>query len=104
MIPEQVARIIKMTKIIDKIEERFNGGFKPSHGLMYPILRKLEESDLVKGQWEGDDPSKKTKRFYRITQKGRLALTEESDNFKPVIYETLMVINQIISDLYKQPV
>lgn len=94
-------------EIIDKIEERFNSTFKPSHGLMYPILRKLEESGLVRAYWEGSDPSKKTKRFYKITQKGKLALEEEAEQFKPVVYETFMMLNGVIKDLYsqeKQPV
>jgi PadR family transcriptional regulator, regulatory protein PadR len=87
-------------EIIDKIEERFNSAFKPSHGLMYPILRKLEEQGLVKAHWEGNDPSKKTKRFYQITTKGRLALQEEVEEFKPVVYETFMMINGVMKDLY----
>lgn len=87
-------------EIIDKIEERFNSAFKPSHGLMYPILRKLEESGLVRAHWEGEDPSKKTKRFYQITQKGKLALEEEVEEFKPVVYETFMMINGVMKDLY----
>lgn len=87
-------------EIIDKIEARFNSTFKPSHGLMYPILRKLEESGLVRAQWEGNDPTKKTKRYYQITQKGKLALDEEAENFKPMVYESFMMINSIMKDLY----
>lgn len=87
-------------EIIDKIEERFNGSFKPSHGLMYPILRKLEEEKLVAAEWEGQDPSKRTKRFYKITPRGRLALEEETENFKEVVYESYQLMDNIIRDLY----
>lgn len=91
-------------EIIDKIEARFNGVFKPSHGLMYPILRKLEEEKLVTAEWEGEDPSKRTKRYYKITTKGKLALEEESENFKSVVYDSYNLMDTIIKDLYGQPV
>jgi DNA-binding PadR family transcriptional regulator len=87
-------------EIIDRIEERFNNSFKPSHGIMYPLLRKLEEEGLVQAEWGGDDPTKKTKRFYKITTKGRLALEEEAEQFKPIVYESYILMTSIIEDLY----
>lgn len=87
-------------EIIDTIEARFNNLFKASHGLMYPLLRTLEEEHLVTGFWDGEDTSKKTKRYYRITAKGKLALEEEMENFKPALVDSHNLIDGIIKDLY----
>ena len=87
-------------EIIDRIEDRFNSSFKPSHGIMYPLFRKLEEEGLVHAEWDGDDPTKKTRRYYQITTRGKLALEEEVEHFKPVAYESYILMSNIIKDLY----
>ncbi|MNQ73822.1 lineage-specific thermal regulator protein [compost metagenome] len=86
-------------EIIDSIEARFNSLFKPSHGLIYPILRKLESEKLLTAHWEGDG-EKKTKRYYRITDEGRAALLLEADNFKPAFMQTYFFFNNVMKDLY----
>lgn len=87
-------------ELINEIEKRFEGNWKPSHGVVYPMLRKLEDLGLLEGYWDGDDESKKTKRVYKITEKGKVALKEETEKYFPVFVESFNMLVQILKDLY----
>ena len=85
-------------EIVDSITERLDGTWEPSHGLVYPILRNLEDMTLIKGIWEDQD--KKTKRFYHITDEGRKALLAEVSNIRPMFEDARKMIDTVITDLY----
>ena len=87
-------------EIINEIEARFSGKWKPSHGLVYPILRELEAEGLVKGEWVGDK-SKKTIRVYRITDAGVAAYEQEKDSHKEMFLQSYNIMETLIGDLYK---
>ena len=57
------------------LRERLAGkGLDINEGTLYPLLRRLESQGLLKSSWkvEGSRP----RRYYRISAKGRKALTE----------------------------
>jgi len=87
-------------EIINAIEERFAGQWKPSHGLVYPILRELEKEGLVKGEWMGDN-NKKTIRIYEITKAGRKAYDRERDHHKDIFGQSFSIMETLMSDLYE---
>lgn len=86
-------------EIVDSISNRLHGTWEPSHGLVYPILRNLEEMKLVEGNWEDQD--KKTRRFYHITSHGRNALVDEVESIKPMFEDARKMIETVMLDLYK---
>ena len=86
-------------EIINEIENRFAGEWKPSHGLVYPILRELEKEGLVKGSWIGDS-SKKTIRVYSITKKGVEAYKLEKENHKDAFANSVFMMETLLGDLY----
>lgn len=88
-------------EIINNIEERFNGKWKPSHGLVYPILRELEEEGLVTGKWVGEN-SKKTIRYYHITEKGIMTYKEEKERHKDIFTQSFLMMEALMGDLYKE--
>ncbi|WP_422661679.1 PadR family transcriptional regulator (plasmid) [Paenibacillus sp. EC2-1] len=92
-------------EIINEIEERFDGNWKPSHGLMYPLLRDLEKEGLVRGEWIGDS-TKKTIRVYEITPKGVRAFNQEKETHKAAFASAHNVIETVMTDLYEdyQPI
>lgn len=51
------------------------GPLLTSDGTLYPLLGRLRRSDLVSTVWQ-ESPSGPPRRYYRITDKGRVALTE----------------------------
>jgi len=87
-------------EIINSIEDRFSGQWKPSHGLVYPILRELEAEGLVRGEWIGDS-SKKTIRIYEITEKGREVYDKEKEKHKSVFAQSYSIMETLMGDLYE---
>lgn len=86
-------------EIINAIEDRFSGQWKPSHGLVYPILRELEKEGLVTGEWVGDN-NKKTIRIYEITDAGRAAYDREKDQHKDIFSQSYSIMETLMGDLY----
>jgi DNA-binding PadR family transcriptional regulator len=57
-------------ELIQRLEDRTGGRWKPSPGSVYPTLQMLEEAGLVAGAQQDD------KRVYTITPAGQKALDE----------------------------
>jgi len=59
-------------EIMKEINDRTKGFWQPTAGGVYPILRDLEKSGYVKGQWQ----TQKNRRLkvYKITESGELIL------------------------------
>lgn len=58
------------------VEEDTDGRFSFQHGTLYPILHRLEEEGLVKGEWGDEGRRRKT---YRITDAGVSFLEGDAD-------------------------
>jgi DNA-binding PadR family transcriptional regulator len=52
-------------EVIQALEEKSGGRWRPSPGSIYPTLQQLEDEDLVRSQ------EREGKRVYEITDKGR---------------------------------
>ena len=59
-------------EIMKEINVRTRGFWKPTAGGMYPILKNLQESGYIQGEW--DPKTKRRKRTYKITESGRAVL------------------------------
>ncbi|MDO6355451.1 MULTISPECIES: PadR family transcriptional regulator [unclassified Caloramator] len=86
-------------EIIDRIEICLNYSWRPSPGLIYPLLRSMEENLLIEGWWE--EPDKKTKRIYRITDDGLRHYEKIKALYKPLLDESLNIINNTLKEIYK---
>ena len=53
-----------------------DGSVVVREGQLYPILHKLENDELIAGEWEAQ-PSGPARKVYRLTVKGRAALEEK---------------------------
>lgn len=85
--------------ISHKISERTNGLWTPSTGGIYPLLKNMEKSGWIVGEW--DNPKKKTQKIYSLTNLGYRELLTKKSLLKDRILETLEVFNIVYSDLYK---
>lgn len=86
-------------EIIDKIEIDLNYKWRPSPGMIYPLLRDMEENMLIEGWW--DEPDKKTKRHYRITDIGIKHYENIKLLYRPLLEESLSIIDSTINTIYK---
>ena len=91
-------------QLIDIIDERFGEKWRPSHGMVYPMLRSMETEGLIDGYWEDDElnPHKthKTKRIYYLTNKGKMVLIEELEIANNMFIDSYNFITDVINDFY----
>jgi len=60
------------TELMKVIADMSHGGWKPSPGSVYPMLKKLEQEGLISGTWKSGRAA--ATRVYRVTEKGRSEL------------------------------
>jgi DNA-binding PadR family transcriptional regulator len=75
----RIATLILLSKkphhgyeLMKEIEVKTKGFWRPTAGGMYPILKNLQESGYVHGEW--DAKTRRRKRIYKITKTGRTVL------------------------------
>jgi DNA-binding PadR family transcriptional regulator len=59
-------------ELMKEIKVRTRGLWKPTAGGMYPILKDLQKSGYIQGEW--DAKTRRRKRIYKITGSGRTVL------------------------------
>ncbi|PKM81021.1 MAG: PadR family transcriptional regulator [Firmicutes bacterium HGW-Firmicutes-14] len=67
-------------EMIKEIEMRSNGVFSFREGTLYPILHSLEAEGIVESYWDDSESSRKRK-YYRITDKGKLHLEKKQQEW-----------------------
>lgn len=87
-------------EIIDEIKTRLDGKWEPSPGMVYPLLRDLEECGYIKGWWE--EPDKRSIRRYRLTDEGYRHYQTILLQNKPVFEDSLAIIRRVLIDLYNK--
>jgi transcriptional regulator len=64
-------------EIVRRINELSNGIFEWQEGTIYPALHKLEEKELICGQWT-ESSSGKRRRVYSLTSEGKRMLVSDA--------------------------
>ena len=85
-------------ELIEGIEKSLDYLWKPSPGMIYPLLRKMEEDMLIEGWWL--EPDKKTKRLYKITDVGKKHYDKLKLIYKPQLEESLTIIQNTLKTIY----
>src|SRR5215467_11194661 len=73
------------------IESRSGGRLQFRIGSLYPILCRLESQSLIAGRWV-EKAGERRRRFYRLTAKGRGALTSQRSAWE----DFTSAVNQIL--------
>jgi DNA-binding PadR family transcriptional regulator len=70
-------------EVLRRLEVAGCGTLKLKEGTLYPALYRLEESGLVKGEWEGETAGRRgpRRRIYRLTPKGKRQLAQGRQQF-----------------------
>jgi DNA-binding PadR family transcriptional regulator len=67
-------------QIMQAIEQRSHGAWKPSSGSIYPTLQQLEDEGLV--ETEEAKPGQGTSRVYKLSAKGKRHVDEHKDELE----------------------
>lgn len=62
--------------IIQRVHDLSEGELAWKDGMLYPVLHRLEDADLIKATWRKSETGRRRK-YYSITPKGRQALETE---------------------------
>jgi DNA-binding PadR family transcriptional regulator len=82
-------------EIIKVLEDKTEGWYAPSPGMVYPTLTYLEEAGYVTAQAEG------SKRLYTITEEGRRYLAE-NQTFVDAVLERLAAVGAKIARMRRR--
>ncbi|MEG0371919.1 MAG: PadR family transcriptional regulator [Clostridium sp.] len=85
-------------ELMDDIEKSLNYQWKPSPGMIYPLLRNMEDDLLIEGWWL--EPDKKTKRNYKITETGLVHYQRLKLIYRPQLEESLTIIQNTLKTIY----
>jgi PadR family transcriptional regulator, regulatory protein PadR len=71
-------------QIISEMERLSNYVFSISQGSLYPVLHAFEKNGYIKSYWENTDSARK-RRYYQITEDGRVYLRKKEAEWETVI-------------------
>jgi len=67
--------------IARSIQESSNDELLVDHGALYPALQRLEAQGAISAEWGTSENNRKA-RFYKLTQKGRKQLVNETSRWR----------------------
>jgi PadR family transcriptional regulator, regulatory protein PadR len=76
--------------IIQRIRKVSNNQMIWSDGMLYPLLHRLERDRLISSEWKTTESGRKRK-YYRITENGKVALQQAKEQWK-IVHDTLTKI------------
>jgi len=65
---------------------------------MYPLLRRLEGRDLIRGDWE--HPERRTRRYYSLTDEGTAEYERLVEEVRPFLDSVKASIEEIVREVY----
>lgn len=63
-------------QLISELKEKSHDLFILKEGTLYPILYRLEDGNLVQSRWSEPKGKDVSRKYYQITDKGRIELEE----------------------------
>jgi PadR family transcriptional regulator PadR len=84
-------------EIVNYINKNFT---KVSNGLIYPLLRDLEENLYLTAKWEDFD--RKNKRLYKITDEGIEHYKRIKIDYFDAIEYNISIYNNVLSQIYNK--
>ncbi len=84
--------------LMARIEEICSGLLAVNTNTIYPLLRRLEERGFIIGEWE--HPTKRSRRYYRITDSGRERLERIKAGMLPYLDTLAGSIARLRRELY----
>jgi len=70
--------------LIQEINALGTGGLEIKEGTLYPILYRLEDSQLIESYWGETEGRGKPRKYYRITEAGRSSFKSMLEDYRIV--------------------
>ena len=83
--------------IMSEIKDRTHRRWGSNPGAIYPLLTAMEDRGLINGKWE--DPEKRTRRIYKLTEAGNEELDRLKEVIRPKLEEAISVLRELSDDL-----
>jgi DNA-binding PadR family transcriptional regulator len=70
-------------EVLRRLEDLGCGALTLKEGTLYPVLYRLEEGGLIRGEWEDDAAGRRgpRRRIYRLTEKGERDLARRREDW-----------------------
>jgi PadR family transcriptional regulator PadR len=85
-------------QLMERIAAMTAGVLSVNPNTMYPLLRRLESSGLIRGQWE--HPERRTRRYYSLTDEGRSEYERLVGEVRPFLDSVRSSIDEIVHEVY----
>ncbi len=85
-------------QIIDNISLKLHEKWAPSPGMIYPLLRQLEDEGHIVGWWS--DPVKRSTRYYKITDEGAEYYKILKKNYQGLINDSIDILEGFKKEIY----
>jgi len=87
-------------EISDNVSELLSHLWKPSPGFIYPILKKLEAHNLIKGRW--DYTQSHPRYIYSITEKGKEEYEKHREVYKTKLDELIKIFERVKKEIFNE--
>ena len=85
-------------QLMERIGAMTAGVLSVNPNTMYPLLRRLEGRDLIRGDWE--HPERRTRRYYSLTDEGRAEYERLVEEVRPFLDSVKTSIDEIVREVY----
>jgi PadR family transcriptional regulator, regulatory protein PadR len=85
-------------QLMERIAGMTEGVLSVNPNTMYPLLRRLEERGLIRGEWE--HPERRTRRYYSLTVEGRAEYDRLGGEVRPFLDSVKTSIEEIVREVY----
>ena len=85
-------------QLMDRISAVTAGVLSVNPNTMYPLLRQLEERELIEGSWE--HPERRSRRYYSLTDAGRKEYERLVHDVRPFLDSVASSIDMIVQEVY----
>jgi PadR family transcriptional regulator PadR len=85
-------------QLMERIAGMTEGVLSVNPNTMYPLLRRLEERGLIRGEWE--HPERRTRRYYSLTVEGRAEYERLVGEVRPFLDSVKASIEEIVREVY----
>lgn len=80
-------------ELVQRLKQRSAGIFQFGEGTLYPLLYKLEDKGLIRGEWQ-ESTGQRRRRVYRVTPKGKRQLNQRTAQWSRLVEGMTLILGE----------